>query len=210
MGDHVRVRCPVCGMLVWQKRLDKDYPFEFVIQTIKSGVGGLRHSYRKSFAAATKSSYLFKLFFADKMVEKAKELVRDLPFTVVISMEVPELDEVADQFNEDELEKFEKDVDDVDVDVSEEDSFWHKKGKVTVAEIKELELESDVGIEIPFLAVKDLAYSGVQNLKGMLRGLLKHKKFKSAYIDEMDVDVDVDEIMDVDVDVDEIEMEVET
>jgi len=79
MSQIVRLRCPVCGMLGNQKRLDGDYEFEVVIQEITSkGRGKIRHRYYQP--QSEEGTWLLKLALADKMRAVLKGLedeVRD-------------------------------------------------------------------------------------------------------------------------------------
>lgn len=77
MGRKIRVRCPVCGMLVWQSRLNKDFSFEFVLQESSGrGYKKIEHKYKWMRVPDSEGAKLFVTMLAAKMVEKAKAMVR--------------------------------------------------------------------------------------------------------------------------------------
>ena len=86
----IRIRCPICGMLVWQSRLNKDYPFEFVIQE-SSGKGyqKIEHKYKTAYVADTDPSKVFQALFAMKMVEKAEALLKEIDSDITVKVEIP-------------------------------------------------------------------------------------------------------------------------
>jgi len=86
----IRIRCPICGMLVWQSRLNKDYPFEFVIQE-SSGKGyqKIEHKYKTAYVADTDPSKVFQALFAMKMVEKAEALLKEIDSDITVKVDIP-------------------------------------------------------------------------------------------------------------------------
>ena len=86
----IRIRCPICGMLVWQSRLNKDYPFEFVIQE-SSGKGyqKIEHKYKTAYVADTDPSKVFQALFAMKMVEKAEALLKEIDSDITVKVDMP-------------------------------------------------------------------------------------------------------------------------
>ena len=74
MSRHVRIRCPICGMLTWQSRLDKDWEFEVLIQhTRGAGKGhGWKHTYCEP--ETEEGVFLIKVALADKLEEVARKL----------------------------------------------------------------------------------------------------------------------------------------
>lgn len=74
MSRHVRIRCPICGMLTWQSRLDKDWEFEVLIQHIKgAGRGkGFKHTYYEP--ETQEGVWMIKKALADKLEEVARRL----------------------------------------------------------------------------------------------------------------------------------------
>lgn len=76
MGKKIRVRCPVCGMLVWQSRLNKDFDLEFVLQhSVGQGYQKMRNEYKRMRVPDSEGAKLFVTMLAAKMVEKAKAMV---------------------------------------------------------------------------------------------------------------------------------------
>lgn len=73
MSDHVRIRCPICGMLGWQSRLAKDFKFEVMIQHITSrGRGGIANTYSEP--ETEDGVFMLKIALAEKMEVVAAEL----------------------------------------------------------------------------------------------------------------------------------------
>lgn len=106
MAKRIRVRCPVCGMLVTQNRLDEDYDFEFIIQEIGSkGRGGIYHVYRKPDKVEGDALHYFKITLAGKLHQIADRLLGEAR---------------ADIFKAKEAEVVEEGVPDYDTDGYEE------------------------------------------------------------------------------------------
>lgn len=81
MAKIIRIRCPVCGMLVTQKQLDDDHEFEFKIQIIGSrGRGKIYHIYREPDKVEGKAFLMFKLVLAEKLRAVADRLVESVQF----------------------------------------------------------------------------------------------------------------------------------
>jgi len=77
MGKKIRVRCPICGMLVWQSRLNKDFPFEFVLQEVSGrGYKQIENKYKKLRLPDSEGSRIFCTMLALKMAEKAKQMLK--------------------------------------------------------------------------------------------------------------------------------------
>lgn len=74
MARHVRLRCPICGMLTWQSRLDKEWPFEVIIQHIKGKGRGHGFSNRYYAPETEEGTWLLKLALIDKLEAVAEEL----------------------------------------------------------------------------------------------------------------------------------------
>ena len=73
MSRHVRIRCPICGMLSWQSRLDKEWEFEVIIQhTTSRGRGRITHTYYPP--ETEEGTWLFKLALIDKLKAVADQL----------------------------------------------------------------------------------------------------------------------------------------
>jgi len=65
-------------MLVWQSRLNKRFPFEFVIQeTSSAGRGNIQVRYHRGAVANSQGARAFQAMLALKMVEQAQELLDD-------------------------------------------------------------------------------------------------------------------------------------
>ena len=79
MQSYVRMRCPCCGMLVWQDRLNNSYPFEFVRQDMSGGGrGGRRIEYTRGGVADSEDARTYQGLLALKMVEKARRLLDEI------------------------------------------------------------------------------------------------------------------------------------
>ena len=78
-GRKLRVRCPCCGMLVWQSRLNKKWKLEFVIQeTSSAGRGKIQMRYHRGAVANSTGARAFQAMLALKLVEQAQELLDDV------------------------------------------------------------------------------------------------------------------------------------
>lgn len=99
MGSKIRTRCPICGMLVWQSRLNKDFKFEFVIQE-SSGKGyqQIEHKYKPAYMADTDPAKMFQVVLAFKMVEKAEELLKEIYSNIKVDLQMPK--EIGKEFIE--------------------------------------------------------------------------------------------------------------
>lgn len=76
MAKIIRCRCPVCGMLVRQNRLNEDHDFEFVVEEIGSkGRGRIYHVYRKPDKVEGTALLHFKLALAGKLHDIADRLL---------------------------------------------------------------------------------------------------------------------------------------
>lgn len=79
MKRHVRIRCPICGMLGWQSRFAKEFDFEVVVHEIESkGRGKITNKYHPP--EHQEGVWILKLALIDKMeaaLEKLKDEVRE-------------------------------------------------------------------------------------------------------------------------------------
>jgi hypothetical protein len=79
MKHHVRIRCPICGMLSWQSRLDKEFKFEVLVQEIGSrGRGRITNRYYPP--EKEEGVWLLKLALIDKLesvLEELKDEIRE-------------------------------------------------------------------------------------------------------------------------------------
>ena len=148
MGNKIRVRCPLCGMLVWQSRLNKDFKFEFVIQQ-SSGKGyqQIEHKYKPAYMADTDPAKIFQAVLALKMVDKAEELLKEVDADIKIDVQMPE--EAEEEFAES-FEKATKEEIEVEHEVEQE-----------IEEPESYEYEFEVAgqeyeIEVPALQDKDI------------------------------------------------------
>ncbi len=98
MANNVRMRCPCCGMLVWQDRLNRDYAFELARQEIWSeGRGRIRNRYHFALAADSDDARMFQGLLALKMASKAKRLLREIDADIDIQVCHPSEAEPADE-----------------------------------------------------------------------------------------------------------------
>ncbi len=74
MKKKIRVRCPICGMLVWQDRLNASYEFEVLIQkSVGLGYGkGFHHEYVSP--RDEDGVFLIKFALAEKLEAVARKL----------------------------------------------------------------------------------------------------------------------------------------
>lgn len=73
MSRIVRLRCPICGMLVNQNRLDEEWEFHLVIQHVTSrGRGRITNRYYEP--ETEEGTWLLKLALIDKLEAVAEEL----------------------------------------------------------------------------------------------------------------------------------------
>lgn len=74
MSRHVRIRCPICGLLTWQSRLDKDWEFQVLIQHTKGA--GRGHGWKNTYyePETEEGVFLIKIALADKLEEVASKL----------------------------------------------------------------------------------------------------------------------------------------
>ena len=102
------MRCPCCGMLVWQSRLNKKFPLEFVIQeTTSAGRGKIRTTYHRGAVANSHGARAFQAMLALKMVEQAQQLLDDVDAGIrldVVDLESEERFEESTAGDEDEVE----------------------------------------------------------------------------------------------------------
>lgn len=79
MSQHVRIRCPLCGFLGTQSRLDQDHQFELIIQSTTSrGRGKITNEYYSP--ENTDGFWLLKLALIEKMeavIANLKQELRD-------------------------------------------------------------------------------------------------------------------------------------
>jgi len=87
-GRKLRVRCPCCGMLVWQSRLSGNHELEFVIQESYSpGAGNIRHKYHRGNVAESEGAKVFQAFLALRMIETAERLLEEVGAGVVVTVQ---------------------------------------------------------------------------------------------------------------------------
>jgi hypothetical protein len=66
-------------MLVWQNRLNREYPFEFVRHEVWSeGRGRIRQKYHRGNVADSETAQAFQVLLAVKMAQKAQKLLREV------------------------------------------------------------------------------------------------------------------------------------
>jgi hypothetical protein len=89
IAKKVRIRCPTCGMLVWQSRLNKHHDFEFIIQETTNRGHGIEHTYRPAGEGSEKAVRMFQVLLAVKMAQQAQELLKGLDTGVEIDISYP-------------------------------------------------------------------------------------------------------------------------
>ncbi len=120
-GKKLRVRCPCCGMLVWQSRLNKKFPLEFVIQeTTSAGRGKIQTTYHRGAVANSTGARAFQAMLALKMVEQAQELLDDVDAGIRL--------DVVDLESE---ERFEESTDSGDEQAAETVTYEIEQGEAT-------------------------------------------------------------------------------
>jgi len=173
----IRVRCPVCGMLVWQSRLNKDFPFEFVIQE-SSGKGykKIEHKYTTAYVSDADPSRVFQAVFAMKMIEKAEALLKEVDSGITVEVDIP--DEV-----EEELKETYEEVTEAEKEEAEE--VEEKKEKQTYEiEVGGVEYE----VEIPEIEVEHVKRAGIlKRLKSRKGKELKEMEAMGEFEIEHDV-----------------------
>ncbi len=102
MSRIIRCRCPLCGVLVNQERLNQDYEFEFVVQEITSkGRGRICNTYRKANVAESTGFQLFKFTLAEKLhavADRMMEKMRADAQGEVVEAEYVELEADGEMF----------------------------------------------------------------------------------------------------------------
>jgi hypothetical protein len=148
MGKKVRVRCPTCGMLVWQSRLNKDFPLEFILQD-SSGAGyqKIRHSYKPLRIPDSEGGRLFCAMLALKMAEKAKRILKRVGADKIIEIDI----KVWDEDDEETIDE-EEYIDDREYDYEEEEPGLTKEYEPETQtfefEFDDEEYEIDVPIQV--------------------------------------------------------------
>jgi len=77
LGRKVRIRCPICGMLVWQDRLDEEFDFEVVIQDSRGAGRGKGFTHRYFSPESEEGVWLLKLALIQKLRSVADDLERE-------------------------------------------------------------------------------------------------------------------------------------
>jgi hypothetical protein len=180
MGNKIRVRCPLCGMLVWQSRLNKDHVFEFVIQqSAGKGYKKIEHKYKPAYMADTDPAKIFQAVLALKMVEKAEELLKRVDTDIKIDVQMP------DETEEKLAESFEEAVkEEVEHEVEHEIEQY-----VYEVEINRQEYE----IEIPVLQTEDVKRQSI--FRRLWTRLSREQEIdEMAAIRELEVEHDVKDV----------------
>jgi len=184
VGKKIRIRCPVCGMLVWQSRLNKDYPFEFVIQESSGrGYQKIEHKYKPARVADTDPSKVFQALFAMKMVEKAETLLKEVDSDITVKVDIPEK-------VEEELEETYEEVTEAEAEAEVEAEVEEEEREVYEVEVGGVEYE----VEIPEVKVEHVKRAGIFKRladRRKRRGK-KHKKIEA--VGELEIDVDVEDV----------------
>lgn len=79
MAKRIRCRCPVCGILVTQDRLNESHDFEFIVHEIGSrGRGRIYNIYRKADKVEGEAFFYFKAGLAQKLYQIADRLMGEV------------------------------------------------------------------------------------------------------------------------------------
>ena len=175
----IRIRCPVCGMLVWQSRLNKDYPFEFVIQE-SSGKGyrKIEHKYTPARVADTDPSKVFQALFAMKMIEKAEALLKEVDSDITVKVDIP--DEVEKNLQETYEEVTEAEAEEVEVEREEKEQTYE-------VEVGGVEYE----VEIPEIKVEHVKKAGILKRLAERKSRKGRKRKEMEVVGELEVEYDV-------------------
>jgi hypothetical protein len=168
-------------MLVWQSRLNKDYPFEFVIQE-SSGKGyqKIEHKYKTAYVADTDPSKVFQALFAMKMVEKAETLLKEIDADITVKVDIPgEVEKKLAETYEEVVTEPERVEVETEAGKVERETFEVEVGGIGYE------------VEIPDVKVEHVKKAGIfkrfKNRKG--------KKLKEIEaVGELEVDVDVADV----------------
>jgi len=188
MGNKIRVRCPLCGMLVWQSRLNKDFNFEFVIQqSAGKGYQKIEHKYKPAYMADTEVAKIFQTVLAMKMVEKAEELLKKIDVDIKIDVQIP--DETEEEFT-----KSYEEVTKEKQEVRHEVDYEVEKPKDVVYEFEVAGQEYE--IEMPTLQVEDVKRSFFrrQRKPQKIEEMVAIREFEIGY-DVKDVEYEVESFL---------------
>ena len=197
----VRIRCPICGMLVWQKRLHKDHKFEFVIQESEGrGYCKLEHKYHTARIADSPGAELFQFVLGLKLVYKGAELIKEVSFgdveieegdyyiSVVIKVDEDRAKEAEEELREEREELYE----------AEETKEIEEAEEVYEMELPGVEKE----IELPTIYEEDVKFSLGKKLK---RKAKRSKEIERGF-EEIEREFELESVIEKEA---EIEMEVE-
>ncbi len=188
MGNKIRIRCPICGMLVWQSRLSKDFNFEFVIQQSSGrGYKQIEHKYKSAYMADTDIAKIFQTVLAMKMIEKAEELLKKIDVDIKIDVQIP--DEAKEEFT-----KSYEEVAKEKQEVRHEVDYEVEKPKNIVYEFEVAGQEYE--IEIPTLQVEDVKRSFFKRQRGpqKIEEMVAIREFEIGY-DVKDVEYEVESFL---------------
>ena len=145
-GKKLRVRCPCCGMLVWQSRLNKKFPLEFVIQeTTSAGRGKILTTYHRGAVANSHGARAFQAMLALKLVEQAQELLDDVD--AGIRLDVVDLESEERVEDEGETVTYEVEGETVTYEVEGEEVIYEVEGETATYEVEQGEVTYE--IEVP-------------------------------------------------------------
>lgn len=106
MAKIIRCRCPVCGMLVRQNRLNEEHDFELLVEEIGSkGRGRIYHIYRKPDKVEGEALLYFKVNLAGKLHEIADSLLEEARDEVAKGKEAKVIEEAIPAYETDEYEE---------------------------------------------------------------------------------------------------------
>lgn len=180
----IRIRCPVCGMLVWQSRLNKDYPFEFVIQE-SSGKGyqKIEHKYKHAYVADTDPSKVFQALFAMKMVEKAEALLKEIDADITVKVDIPgEVEKKLAETYEEVVSEPEKVEVETEAEEVERETFEVEVGGVGYE------------VEIPDVKVEHVKKAGVLKRLSERKSRRGKKRKEIEAVGELEVGIDVEDV----------------
>jgi hypothetical protein len=171
-------------MLVWQSRLNKDYPFEFVIQE-SSGKGyqKIEHKYKTAYVADTDPSKVFQALFAMKMVEKAEALLKEIDSDITVKVDIPgEVEKKLAETYEEVVTEPERVEVETEAGKVERETFEVEVGGIGYE------------VEIPDVKVEHVKKAGIFKRLSE-RKSRKGKKLKEIEaVGELEVDVDVADV----------------
>lgn len=189
----IRIRCPICGMLVWQSRLSKDYNFEFVVDKIKSkGYKKIEHNYQKHQVADSEEAKMFQLLVVAKMLKKAEELMAEIDEDIELNIEV-EFPEGYDEEDEEIYDEEEEEIEDDSV-LSKNDRTEDREISYPPSTLQEIEKFVETEIERVSFEFETVAELDIDDLKkdGFWKRILKRRNKDIEDIEQQMIEIEID------------------